>query len=196
MESNFTSAQLEELRDYFRQAFPGFEITSSNKTSGHGSGDFCLTTDNQQGVHFYEQGNMKVSSNRSIELYSGRKSENKDTTIAFRSYHGNIILEAEDGDIVLKGKNVKIESTDAKGIVSIISPKNILSKAPNIKTDGDNVNITASNELKCMASYVTSHGEISNEVSDGVSISINSALLSKILTIIEDVKKFFKSPCG
>ena len=60
----------EKLDQYFRMSPPGFEIVSGHKVPGHGIGEFCMTTDTIQGIHFYQHGNAKMAARKSIEIYS------------------------------------------------------------------------------------------------------------------------------
>ena len=38
---------------------------------------------------------------------------------------GNIVIDAKDGDIILKGLNIRIEGQDGSGEVTITAPKQI-----------------------------------------------------------------------
>ena len=68
----------DEVQNYFRMSRPGFEIASGHKTNGHGVAEYCMTTDTAQGIHFYEDGQCKMSSKKSIEIYSGDKAGEDD----------------------------------------------------------------------------------------------------------------------
>ena len=59
-----------QLTEYYRRSYPHFEISSGVESEAHGPTEYCMTTDTYQGIHFYKQGNMKVRSNKSVEIYS------------------------------------------------------------------------------------------------------------------------------
>ncbi len=74
-----------KLENYFRQHINGVEISMNAPTVGHGIGEYCLTTDTKQGIQIYKQGNMKIGANKSIEIRSGTKAKNTDTSIILTS---------------------------------------------------------------------------------------------------------------
>jgi len=185
-----------KLENYFRQHYNGVEIVYGGPTVGHGIAEYSLTTDTKQGIQIYKQGNMKIGANKSIELRTHTKPKNTDTSITLSSESGNIVIEAKNGDVVLKGKNVQIESTDASGVVFIKSKKTIKLDAPRVDIEGTSVSVLASSEVKIVAGSTTIHGELGMEMSEGHEAILNGSLLSRIINGLEDIKKFFKSPCG
>ena len=185
-----------KLENYFRQHYNGVEIVYGGPTVGHGIAEYSLTTDTKQGIQIYKQGNMKIGANKSIELRTHTKPKNTDTSITLSSESGNIVIEAKNGDVVLKGKNVQIESTDASGVVFIKSAKTIKTDAPRVDIQGTTVNVLASSEVKIVAGSTTIHGELGMEMSEGHEAILNGSLLSRIINGLDEIKKFFKSPCG
>jgi hypothetical protein len=195
-ESNFTPAQLEELQKYFRSLNGHFEIASGHKTVGHGKGEWCLTTDTAQGIHIYEQGNMKIGSNLTMEIITGHEGDPHTGNILIRCMNGDVHIEAPKGNLFLQGKNVQIEATDPKGCVKISSPRNIDLKAASIATNADNVEITSANSVNIIGSDVTLHGEISCDISEGPEQILDGTLIQRILGSIEEIKTFFKTIGG
>jgi hypothetical protein len=185
-----------KLENYFRQHINGVEISMNAPTVGHGIGEYCLTTDTKQGIQIYKQGNMKIGANKSIEIRSGSKAKNTDTSITIASECGNLVIEATNGDVVLKGKNVQIEATDKDGIVFIKSAKTIKTEAPRVDIQGTNVSVLAALGANIIGANTTIHGEISMEMTEGHEAILNGSLLSRIINGLEEIKKFFKSPCG
>lgn len=185
-----------KLENYFRQHINGVEISMNAPTVGHSIGEYCLTTDTKQGIQIYKQGNMKIGANKSIEIRSGSKSKNTDASITLTSEYGNLVIEATNGDVVLKGKNVQIEATDAKGVVFIKSAKFIKTDAPRVDIQGTNVSVLASSEATFFGAFTKMHGEIGMEMTEGHEAILNGSLLSRIINGLEEIKKFFKSTCG
>lgn len=137
-----------------------------------------------------------MSANKSIEIRSHTKAKNTDTSITIASECGNLVIEAKNGDVVLKGKNVQIEATDKDGIVFIKSAKTIRTEAPRVDIQGTTVNVLADLDLLCCGANTTMRGEISMGMSEGHEEILNGSLLSKIINGLDEIKKFFKSPCG
>ena len=48
---------------------------------------------------------------------------------------GNIVIDAKDGDIILKGLNIRIEAQDGSGEVTITAPKQIQERALSTSKD-------------------------------------------------------------
>ena len=185
-----------KLENYFRQHYNGVEIVCGGPTTGHGIAEYSLTTDTSQGIQIYQKGCMKIGANKSIEIRTTTKPKNNDAAITLSSQCGNIVIEAINGDVVLMGKNVQIESTDASGIVSIKSKKTIKLDAPRVDIEGTNVSVLASSDATFFGAFTKMHGGISMEMSEGHEAILNGSLLSRIINGLDEIKKFFKSPCG
>jgi len=193
--------QLKELLnnplDFYRRSFPGFEFSSGHETLGHGNAEFCLTTDSGQIIHFYEQGNCKIGSNSSVEIYgAAKKGAEKDVGILIHADNGYVHIKAPNGDLVLEGKSVLINANDGKGDVTIKSKHTVQFEAPNVTTNTDNYQVNAALTSQIIAGSVTSVGEISSSNTNGVDALVNDSLVSKIIHIMEKVKLFFKSICA
>jgi len=193
--SGFTEDQIkgmvrEEVRDYFRMSRPGFEITSNSYTLGHGQSEFCLSTDSGQGMHFYKQGNCKMLSSKSFEIYSGAETGKKTTAIVIDADNGDIYIKAENGDLILEGKNVKIQATDASGTISLNSPDKIYNNAPNLKFNGTNVEIIAKFDMSFMGGNTSIHSEMSSlEMSNGDDAILNGDIMDKLLNVSDIIKR-------
>lgn len=187
----------EEVRNYFRQSFPGFEMVSNNETVGHGSGEFCLTTDTAQGAHWYKQGNAKVNSNKSFELYSGKNASDKDLAIGIHAHNGNIHIRAINGDLIFEGKNIKINATGSDGAITMTAPKNVFTKAPEIRSEATKIGQFASLDYSVIGGFFDAHSEAGpGNVSGGDDEILNPDFVSQIVNFIDRVKKYFKSVCG
>ena len=137
-----------QLTEYYRRSYPHFEISSGVESEAHGPTEYCMTTDTYQGIHFYKQGNMKVRSNKSVEIYSGQKATDDDASIHIQSENGYIKIESDD-TLILKGKRVQIISegvSDEDGVF-IEGGKRLNVDAGNITLDGDITILIAAEEM-------------------------------------------------
>ena len=185
-----------KLENYFRQHYNGVEIVYGGPTIGHGIAEYSLTTNTSQGIQIYKKGNMKIGANNSVEIRGGKSAGSKDTAIFIEAANGNIHISALNGDLILEGKNIQINAADSNGVVSIKSPKIVQITAPHVKTEASNISILADNDIKIFGASVNAHGEIGNTLSDGVDDVLNGSLISRLLSTLDEIKKFFKSPCG
>lgn len=140
---------LEDLEEnYFAMKRPGFNIESNYVTQAHGVAELSITTDQNQGIQFYRKGNAKMIANKSIEMVAGKDQEDeKAFAITLDAKSGNILISAPDGDLILKGGNVKILATDADGDVYINSKKTLTMKSPEVNTKGTKVTMTATSDM-------------------------------------------------
>ena len=174
-----------------------FRIDSSDKEKI----DFSVLTDAGAGLTFDSNGNTRFhTNNTSIEVV-GRKIQkpSSDTCIPakfIQAKGGDIILEAEQGDIYLRGRNIFIVAKDALGgEVVIDSNKIIQMNAPVVNTQAENVTTVASGTLNLGAGAITKNGEIINEDTTGTD-EIKASFFGKILSGLKKFKKFFNSKCG
>ena len=127
-------AQQPTTKEYIGN-YPGFRITSGVKIpEGDLKGfvvDLSMYTDNIQGWQYYQHGYYKqVCLGTSYEMcgirgatsVSGGNPEKGFSKIICAS-QGHIMLEAQDGDVILKGKNVRLETTGGDGEITLKSTK-------------------------------------------------------------------------
>ena len=180
----------EEVKEYFRMARPGFEIISNYDTMGHGVGEFALSTDTAQGFSFYKQGNGKLKSNKSMEIMSGYETTSEALAIGIHADNGVIYLRAMNGDLILEGNNVKINTNNGEGTVSINGKKQVSINTPNFKVDSTNTEFVAKMDLSFLGGNTMIHSEMTSvEISNGDDEVLNGDIMSKLLNITDILKK-------
>tara|TARA_B100001093_G_scaffold447661_1_gene452726 strand:- start:1939 stop:2541 length:603 start_codon:yes stop_codon:yes gene_type:complete len=175
-----------KLQDYFRMSRPGFNIESGMTVPGHGVGEFCMTTDTIQGLHFYKHGHSKFYANKSIEIYAGEEAGEKDMGIVIESENGNIKITAKMDNLILQGNNVKIQANDtiqlkAKRIVDMV--------APTIYSYADNLVCIGTLNAKFLGGTTELYAQTEIEMSSGVDSLINLSLIDKIINLIDEIEK-------
>tara|TARA_R100000426_G_C4819104_1_gene109701 strand:+ start:917 stop:1519 length:603 start_codon:yes stop_codon:yes gene_type:complete len=183
-----------QLTEYYRRSYPHFEISSGVESEAHGPTEYCMTTDTYQGIHFYKQGNMKVRSNKSVEIYSGQKATDDDASIHIQSENGYIKIESDD-TLILKGKRVQIiseGSSDEDGVF-IEGGKRLNVDAGNITLDGDNTNLIAAEEMHINGgSDLSLYSEAAPiQISSGAESLFAGGVTSQIMNVLGKAKKFF-----
>jgi len=196
--TKFTEEQVKEIRkefkdlmeDYFAMRRPGFNIESNYQTKGHGTAEFALTTDTNQGMHFYQSGNSKYYANKSIELYSGKNASDEDVmTIVLDARNGNIKITAANGDLILQGANVKIEALDADGDVSIKSQKTVTVTGPEFNVDSTKTNVSSTSDMLLNAGSLSFYSETGSVMSaSGQEPIIAPSLLQSIINFADKAK--------
>ena len=183
-----------QLTEYYRRSYPHFEISSGVESEAHGPTEYCMTTDTYQGIHFYKQGNMKVRSNKSVEIYSGQKATDDDASIHIQSENGYIKIESDD-TLILKGKRVQIiseGSSDEDGVF-IEGGKRLNVDAGNITLDGDNTNVIAAEEMHINGgSDLSLYSEAAPiQISSGAESLFAGGVTSQIMNVLNKAKRFF-----
>ena len=183
-----------QLTEYYRRSYPHFEISSGVESEAHGPTEYCMTTDTYQGIHFYKQGNMKVRSNKSVEIYSGQKATDDDASIHIQSENGYIKIESDD-TLILKGKRVQIiseGSSDEDGVF-IEGGKRLNVDAGNITLDGDNTNLIAAEEMHINGgSDLSLYSEAAPiQISSGAESLFAGGVTSQIMNVLNKAKRFF-----
>lgn len=176
-----------KVQEYFRMSRPGFEIASNVETVAHGLAEFQLNTDLHQGVHFYRQGNCKVTSNKSFELYSGHDAKKKDIGILIAAKNGDVYIKADHGNLILEGNDVIINTNNADGQISLTANKTLYQNSPTIKIEGDTTSLIGILDLQCIGGHTSIYSHMSDvELSDGSELEIGPGT---VLQFIDKVKK-------
>ena len=189
---NTLSKYLEDNFDFFLQKHK-WRIDSDSDIL------FSMVNDQNTGIKFYNNGDSMFLTNKtSSEVVGFKIPPNSDIPAKIIcALNGDIVLDAKQGDIVLRGMNIRIEGIDGLGgEVTINSSKTIQFGAPNVKVQSDgNVIMTAASTISTAAGTNEKHGEIANEDTTGTDL-LQASFFGKILTAIKKFKTFFESKCG
>ena len=177
-------------REYFAMRRPGFNIESGFKTLGHDIAEFCVSTDSGQGMHFYQPGNAKILSNKSVEIYSGRaQSDDEAMTIVLDAKNGCIKITAPNGDLILQGRNVKIEALDADGDISINSKKTVTVDTPEFNADITKCTLSATSDMLLSAGTLELYSETGAVTSSGQDPILGPSIVDSIINVADKARK-------
>lgn len=180
-------------KEYYEKK-PGYVIKSGTKDQIlKQTIDFSVTTDLGQGFVYLQNGNYYQQCQQvSYEISGCSKSKpvpDGQPARIIRTESGNIIIEAMSGDVIIRGRNVRIESTDGNGEVTINAPKIINLKAPVSNVQATNTNILGSNNVSVIGQSVDTAGGIQN--ARGVLSDLLQGFgIGKVLSLLTKVKKF------
>ena len=185
----------ERFERFYRRVYPGFTISSGTDTLAHGRSELCLTTETSQGIHFYEQGNCKLGSRNSIELRTGDKATGKDVAVTISAENGHIVIEAPNGNLVLRGNNVLIESTEADGQMTFKSKRNLKIDSPNVLVESNYLTMAATSQALLYGGSDCSIYCEGNpvETASGQDPIIASGVINKVLTMLKNARALFIS---
>ncbi len=139
----------------------------AGQDSPYGKVSYRVLTNNGSGMSFHEAGlnteNLQVAvSGRSCEFLGEMIKRPRDAAQDpmvpakyIKCKHGDVCIDCDDGDIILKADNIILDAKglkeDGSGDVHIKSNKGILIDGPDIRIQGSNLRLTARNEFTISA---------------------------------------------
>ena len=146
----------------------GFRVTSGvTLTDGELKNevtDYTMFTDEGQGIAWYKNGLHRLVTNGcSYETVGvGKRGEQKENQPAklICASTGNICLECQDGDVLIKGRNIRFE---AENELTLVSSKHISLDCSVLNLKGTNTNILATQRLSQGANFLEAEGGAGNE---------------------------------
>ena len=179
----------EQPKEYLDKK-PGFVIKSGIKDAAKNTVDFSIITDNGQGFEYRVDGVKLDHCNAQSYEECGRDVKTGTPAKIIRAKRGDIVIEALDGDIILRGNNIRIQAKDGNGEVTINSVKQIALNSPIVNTKASNLNMVASNSASIAAQATDTVGNIQNSQAAAVDIG-QASILGKLLGILTKFKDFF-----
>lgn len=177
-------------KEYFEKK-PGFVIESGVEGPNGEVIDYSVITDESQGFKYTKSGlKLDLTNGTSYEV-CGEKVGEKEPAKIIKAKNGNIIFDAEGGEIVLRARSIRIVAYDANGEVTIDATKQISMKSPIQNIKSTNVNILGSNSVSIAGNAVDSVGGMQN--SQGVlTDALQGSFLGGVLQAISKFKKFLE----
>ena len=178
----------EQPKEYLDKK-PGFVIKSGIKDAAKNKVDFSIITDHGQGFEYRVDGVKLDHCNAQSYEECGRDVKTGTPAKIIRAKRGDIVIEALDGDIILRGNNIRIQAKDGNGEVTINSVKQIAMNSPIVNTKATNSNLVASNSASVAAQAVDTVGNLQNSQAASVDI-VQGSFLSKLMGILTKFKQF------
>ena len=152
--------------------------------------DYTMYTDEGQGIAWYKNGLQRLVVNGcSYETVGvGKRGEQKHDQWAkiICASTGNILIEAQDGDIVLKGRNIRFRAQEE---LTMVSDKHISLDCSILNLKGTVSNVLATQRLSMGANFVETEGGNTNE-SGTSSDAIKGGFLGVIMQAFGRFKDF------
>ena len=145
-----------------------------------------MTTDTAQGIHFYQDGQCKMSSKKSIECVSGNKSGEDDFAIVIQTSHGDVKITAKQNDVVIQGNRIMIHASE---LLQLRSATKIDIGAPSVDITGDDINAIGIDTLRLLGGSTELFADNSLDISEGVDLLLNTDIVSRLTNLADDIKK-------
>ena len=181
--------QKPDSKQYYKNV-PGFRVSSGFEvTKGDLKGetiDYALVTDEIQGQAFYKSGLHKLVCNGTSYETVGLRTKEGDRAKVIAAKYGHIHIDAQAGDIVLKGRNVRIQATEE---VTVIANNQFSVLSPIQNLSGETVNVLATGTLSMGGNFIKNHAGV--EINLGTqSDAKQGGFLGMILQLGERFKDF------
>ena len=170
---------------------PGFTTKSGVPDAAGRVIDYSLMTDQGQGYHFTTDGMHFHKTNKTSYEISGQDCHEKEPAKVIKTLNGDIIIEAVAGDIILKGRNIRIVATDGVGEVTLTSAKQVAISAPiaNVKSTTENHMSTLSYDV---GSNYIDHGA-GVQATSGVATDVTQgSFLGGLMNILQKFKQWLE----
>jgi hypothetical protein len=179
----------QQPKEYYEKK-PGFVVKSGTKQDVSGKTvDYAVYTDYSQGFEFTTDGNHTQIANKTSYDISGVEGTDNVPAKVIRAKKGDIIIEAMDGDIILRGKNIRVVALDGAGEVTVVSGKHFSVNAPVQSLKGGISNTLMTNTASVAAQATDTTGNMQNTQSSGAEVS-QSSILSQLLGIVKKFQKW------
>lgn len=180
----------DQPKEYYEKK-PGFVVKSGVPDLYGNDIDYAVVTDNGQGFEYTTEGQYRQVCRKTSYEACGLDGNDGEPAKIIRAKRGNIIIEAMDGDIILRGRNIRIVALDGTGEVTVVSGKHFAVNAPVQSFKGSNSNTVMSNSASTGAQATDTTGNMQNSQTSGAEDSEGS-ILTRLLNIAKKFQKFLE----
>jgi hypothetical protein len=178
----------DQPKEYYEKK-PGFVVKSGVPDLYGNDIDYAVVTDNGQGFEYTTEGQYRQVCRKTSYEACGLDGNDGEPAKIIRAKRGNIIIEAMDGDIILRGRNIRIVALDGTGEVTVVSGKHFAVNAPVQSFKGSNSNTVMSNSASTGAQATDTTGNMQNSQTSGAEDSEGS-ILTRLLNIAKKFQQF------
>lgn len=173
----------------------GFEFKSGVDDGSGRIIDWQVGTDKIQGIKFCTDGtHFQLNYGTSYEI-CGQDVGTDEPAKIIRAKNGDIHIDAMNGDIILKGANIRLQATDSVGEVTINAGKQISSRAAIVSTHGTKVNIMGTSDVNVGGAAVETNAKIVNSQSQATDEK-QASFLGQLMSAIKKFKELLACAAG
>ena len=122
------------MSDPHARQYDGFRVESGTSTPELGKIDYAVTTDNNQGLIFCQNGNLLIRNKASsLELCGTHLTDDTTPAKTIDAANGDIHIRAKNGTIILEAANIRLVGVDCKdGEITLQASKQVNMSAPTV----------------------------------------------------------------
>ena len=171
--------------------YQGFEFKSGTEDGAGRTVDWQVVTDNLQGIKFCTDGtHFQLNYGTSYEVCGQDVGKDEPAKI-IRAKNGDIQIDAMGGDVIIKGLNIRLQSTDPSGEVTVTAGKQIATKAAICSISGTKVNINGTQDVGISGTTANTHGKLQNTQSQATDEK-QASFLGQIMQAIKKFKQLLE----
>ena len=154
----------EQPKEYYEKK-PGYTIKSGTSDGAGRTMDYSMMTDTNQGFEYTKDGMKFDLCNKTSYELCGEDVQDGEPAKIIRAFNGNIIIEALDGDVIIKGKNIRFVASDAKGEITMNANAQIAQTSPKVAIKATNIDGVATSTHAVAGNFVDTAAGVSNNSS-------------------------------
>lgn len=179
----------------FYSKVQGFEFKSGVDDGAGRICDWQVVTDNLQGIKFCTDGcHFQLCYGTSYEL-SGQDVGTGEPAKVIRAKNGDIHIEAMNGDIILKGANIRLQATDSMGEVTVNAGKQVATRAAIVSTHATQIKSLATQSNDSGGATVETNAKIVNSQSQATDEK-QASFLGQLMSAIKKFKELLECAAG
>ena len=173
-----------------------YRFEAGTKSFANGDIELGLSTPTKQGINMYKNGNCDFAINGTLKEVSGFNVKNPEQYARIiDADKGSILIQALNGTITLKAKNIRLVGIDGvEGEITIQASKTVHMDAPTIGGQGTNISFAGANKTQIAGTSLDLATSTKAACASGLDTD-SSSIMGQILKAIKDFKKFFGSIC-
>jgi hypothetical protein len=185
------------MSDPHARQYNGFRIESGTSSPELGKIDYSVSTDNNQGIAFCQNGKLIIRNKTSShELCGEHLTDNITPAKTIDAANGDIHIRAKNGTIILEAANIRLVGVDGKeGEITIQASKICNIDAPTVSGQGTNISFAGANKTQVAGTSLDLATSTKASCASGVDTD-SSSIMGQILKAIKDFKEFFASICS
>jgi len=179
----------EQEKEWWQQGF-GYRVQAGTIIGGKKC-SYSVITDESAGFTYYRDGDKSDITLRTSTEVCGLDCQEKEPAKSIIAKNGDIVLEAPNGQITLKAKNIRIMAQDGSGELTLQAGKIVEMDAPASRVKGTNIDIAATNSTSLLGNYVESAAGVQQSSASLVDV-FQGSFIGQILNSLGNLKKFLK----
>ena len=174
-----------------------YRFEAGTKSFANGDIELGLSTPTKQGINMYKNGNCDFAINGTLKEVSGFNVKNPEQYARIiDADKGSILIQALNGTITLKAKNIRLVGVDGtEGEITIQASKTVHMDAPTIGGQGTNISFAGANKTQIAGTSLDLATSTKASCASGLDTD-SSSIMGQILKAIKDFKEFFASICS